>query len=433
LRLTPLQPWIAAKIGAPLKFSCQALEDYQLSKLNETLALIRGKSPFYRSKLADVPPGLTSLQDLENFPFTSADDIRREPLRFLCVPQGEIERVVTLDTSGSSGSPKRLYFTLADQELTVDFFHIGMSTLVGKGDRVLILLPGQTPGSVGDLLFKGLLRLGAVPFKHGPVSDPLRALEIMHHEKIDALVGVPFQVLTLASCDPYGLRLKNVLLSTDYVPDAIIHALQKAWGCRVFNHYGMTEMGLGGGVSCEAQHGYHLREADLYFEIIDPISEAPLADGEEGEVVFTTLTRAGMPLWRYRTGDISRFIPGPCPCGSLLKRIAWVWGRLSGQLKLGDGVLSINTLDEALFAVDGLINYSAVLSSHDDHDILVLEVTSVAGKSLAAACKAALEVLFAEDPRLCATKPLFTIQEKVFKPGSSASMAKRMIEDQRGL
>jgi phenylacetate-CoA ligase len=429
LRLTPLQPWIAAKIGAPVKFNRQALEDYQLSKLNETLALIRGKSPFYRSKLDDAPPGLTSLQDLENFPFTSANDIRREPLRFLCVPQGEIERVVTLDTSGSSGSPKRLYFTLADQELTVDFFHIGMSILVGKGDRVLILLPGQTPGSVGDLLFKGLQRLSAVPIKHGTVSDPVRTLEIMHHEKIDALVGVPFQVLTLARCDPYGLHLNSVLLSTDYVPDAITHALQKAWNCQVFNHYGMTEMGLGGGVSCAAQRGYHLREADLYFEIIDPLSGVPLADGEEGEVVFTTLTRQGMPLWRYRTGDISRFIPGACPCGTNLKSMAWVRGRLSGQLKLGNGILSINALDEALFAVDGLLNYSALLTNREGRDHLTLDVISVEEKRITDACLAALQALFAADPAL--QEPLLTIHQQERQLVQSASMAKRRIDDRR--
>jgi phenylacetate-coenzyme A ligase PaaK-like adenylate-forming protein len=83
----------------------------------------------------------------------------------------------------------------------------------------------------------------------------------------------------------------------------------------------MTEMGLGGAMACEERVGYHPREADLIFEIIDPQTGGPLPEGEVGEVVFTTLTRAAMPLIRYRTGDLSRWIPGNCPCGSVLKRL----------------------------------------------------------------------------------------------------------------
>ena len=96
-----------------------------------------------------------------------------------------------------------------------------------------------------------------------------------------------------------GLRLKSVLLTTDYVPEAIVEFVERLWRCTVYNHYGMTEMGLGGGVECQARRGYHLREADLYFEIVNPQTEMPVVEGETGEVVFTTLTRRGMPLIRY--------------------------------------------------------------------------------------------------------------------------------------
>ena len=96
----------------------------------------------------------------------------------------------------------------------------------------------------------------------------------------------------------------------------------------MYNHYGTTEMGLGGGVDCAAHAGLHLREADLLFEIVDPASGAPLAAGEEGEIVFTTLTREAMPLVRYRTGDLGRFAVEPCPCGSSLRLLAPVRERL---------------------------------------------------------------------------------------------------------
>ncbi len=170
--------------------------------------------------------------------------------------------MVTLDTSGTDGRPKRLYFTADEQETTVDFFAVGMSTLVGQGDRVLILLPGERPGSVVELLERALKKLGAVPIPHGPVQNLAKTLELLQVKAVDTLVGIPTQVLALAR---YSLmraepvRLKSVLLSTDHAAKTLVQAIEKSWQCQVFDHYGMTEMGLGGGVDCEAHAGYHLR------------------------------------------------------------------------------------------------------------------------------------------------------------------------------
>ena len=189
---------------------------------------------------------------------------------------------------------------------------------------------------MGDLLAIGLQRLGAVPIKHGPVRDAAATLDVIRQEKINVLVGVPTHVLSLArQPNAPKLQLKSVLLTTDHVPNAIKHAVEERFACQVYNHYGMTEMGLGGGVECEARRGYHLREADLLFEIVDPNTGEVLPDGEYGEVVFTTLTRRGMPLIRYRTGDVSRFIPGQCPCGTRLKTLERITHRLSGRIPIG--------------------------------------------------------------------------------------------------
>jgi len=154
---TPLEPWIAEKIGSsregPFR---ESIERYQLARLQETLTRVRAGSPFYRRHLAAADGhNLHSLADLGRLPFTTAEDVRRQPLAFLCVSQGEIERVVTLRSSGTTGESKRIFFTREDQELTVDFFRVGMSTLAGPGARVLILLPGERPGSVGGLLAAG--------------------------------------------------------------------------------------------------------------------------------------------------------------------------------------------------------------------------------------------------------------------------------------
>jgi phenylacetate-coenzyme A ligase PaaK-like adenylate-forming protein len=125
----------------------------------------------------------------------------------------------------------------------------------------------------------------------------------------------------------------------------------------------MTEMGHGGGVECEALAGYHLREGDLYFEVVDHETGKACPDGDIGEVVFTTLTRRGMPLIRYRTGDIVRMIPEPCPCGSILKRMDYVRGRWSGLVCLDtDCTLMVSEMDEVLFRLPGLLDYRATVS-----------------------------------------------------------------------
>jgi phenylacetate-CoA ligase len=393
-RITPLDPWIARKIGCQDgQLAREALETYQLDKLRETLRLVRLKSPFYQKRVMDAPHYVSSFRDLDHFPLTTAQDICEQALQFLCVSQDEIQRVVTLDTSGTTGKPKRLYFTREDQELTIDFFHIGMSTFTEPGDKVLILLPCERVGSVGDLLAIALQRLGAQPIKHGVVRDISETLDVMSQEQVNGLVGIPTQVLALARYGE-GLKLKSALLTTDHVPDAIARAVERAWGCQVYNHYGMTEMGLGGGVECQARRGYHLREADLNFEIINPTTGEPVAEGETGEVVFTTLTRRGMPLIRYRTGDISRFIPGDCPCGTTLKTLECIRQRASGYIAIGDQwQLAMADLDEALFSIASVLDFAAAISHKGAQDRLRLEVRVVEGtdSSIAGALDAALE------------------------------------------
>ncbi len=359
--MTPLEPWIARKIGVS-RLTREALDAYQLARLQETAAWAKTRSRFYRELLADAPARLESLTDVAALPFTTAADIREGALRFVCVPQGEVARVVTLDTSGATGAPKRLYFTAADQELTVDFFQVGMSTFTAPGDRVLILLPCARPGSVGDLLAQALARMGAEGIRLGPVTDVGGALDALARERVTGLVGTPAQALALARHpeQPGALALRSALLTTDHVSRAIVAAVEAAWACTVYNHYGMTEMGLGGGVDCAARRGYHLREADLYVEIVDPHTGRVLPDGDEGEIVFTTLTRQGMPLIRYRTGDVGRFIPGRCPCGTKLKTLAHVTRRLENvaQLPTGDA-LPLAALDESLFALEGVVDFTA--------------------------------------------------------------------------
>lgn len=138
----------------------------------------------------------------------------------------------------------------------------------------------------------------------------------------------------------------------------------------------MTEMGLGGGVFCKALKGYHLREADMLFEIVDTKSGQPVEDGQYGEVVFTTLTRKAMPLIRCRTGDISRFINEACPCGTVLKRMDKIQYRMASSVLLSDGyVLTMSELEEILFDIDGLIDFDVILTLENNIDCLNIYIS----------------------------------------------------------
>jgi phenylacetate-CoA ligase len=381
--ITPLEAWIKARTGCDLtgRSFLEALKDYQLLRVNETIAYARRNTVFYRSHLACLPDApLSVLSDIARIPFTTPSELTGNPMRFLAVRQDDIARIVTLRTSGSTGEAKRVFFTEGDLELTVDFFHHGMSTLVRPGQRVMVLLPGENPGSVGDLLFRGLQRMDVHTLVYGPVANPCHAAEAIAAFGANCLVGIPTQVLSVA-LSPEGTEIgkcgiQSVLLSTDYVPRAIAETLEKIWGCRVFTHYGMTETGFGGGVECDALDGYHLREGDLFFEVVDHETGKPCPEGVMGEVVVTTLTRQGMPLIRYRTGDISRIFPRPCPCGSVLRRMDRVRGRWDGAVHLSPGrILLLSDMDDVLFRLPGLLDYRACISmDHNGRQRLLVEV-----------------------------------------------------------
>jgi phenylacetate-CoA ligase len=298
---------------------------------------------------------------------------------------------------------------------------------------VFILLPCERPGSIGDLLGTALEQLGARPIRHSVVRDVGQTLAAMHATGVDVAVGVPAQVLALARADA-TLRPASVLLSTDHVPVALSGAVEDAWGCRVFGHYGMTEMGLGGGIECEACRGYHLREADLYVEIVDPATGRPVPDGVEGEVVFSTLTRTGMPLLRYRTGDLSRFLPGPCPCGTTLRTLERITRRAEGVVRLdGAGELTLADLDEALFAIPGVLDFDAALTHRPPGDRLDLVVrvtdrpttTATTSTTTAAAAEAAVHRIPAVDR--ARARGALDVAITVTAAGTVAAPAKRRL------
>ncbi|MCL1895860.1 MAG: AMP-binding protein, partial [Clostridiales bacterium] len=279
---------------------------------------------------------LASFDDFRSLPFTTPDELAEHGTRMVCVPASEISRIVTLQqTSGTTGTPKRVFFTEADQELMVDYIHHGLPVMTGPDDAFLVLMPCERPGSVGDLVAIGVERIGSRAIRVGPIppdgSRDEEILALMRREGVSSGLATATTAARLAAKsagdEAITNNMRTILLSAQHISDANKTIIEKSWGCKVYEHYGMTEMGLGGAMACETRAGYHPREADLLFEVIDPATGEVLPEGEYGEIVFTTLTRQAMPLIRYRTGDFSRWLTEPCPCGSTLKRLDKVGDR----------------------------------------------------------------------------------------------------------
>jgi phenylacetate-CoA ligase len=344
---TPLDAWVKSKIGLPAHWELtrQALAAYQLKRLRITLEYVMQSSPFYRRHFAvHTVESLLSLSDLAQWPLTTADDLREDPLAFLCISQAAVERVVSLPSNSSQEAPKRLFFSAADLELAVDFFHHGFATGLSPGQRMLVMMPCRSPYSVGNLISRGLTRLSVLAVPHGPMQSPRTAVEAILNKRIDCLVGVPSEIAALSRYHgreqiPSG-QIKSIWLGTQNTRRSMDDEIGQAWGCQVFQHYGAAEMCPGGGVQCGVRDGFHLREADLYIEILDPVTAQPATDGTCGEVVVTTLTREAMPLVRYRTGHKAVIMAAPCPCGTVLRKLTKVKGRDASK------VASVDAADE---------------------------------------------------------------------------------------
>jgi phenylacetate-coenzyme A ligase PaaK-like adenylate-forming protein len=377
--ITPLEEWTARRLGVD-QLTRSAVERWQLEQLREVVAWARQRSPFYRELYRDLPDGAPqSLDGLARLPFVEHTALRDHGMQLLCVSLGDISRVVTVPTSGSTGPSKRVWFTDEDLELTIDHFRHGMRALVGPGDRVLVLMPGRTPGSVGALLEEGLRRDGIEADSYGFVDRCQSVADRILEYRPDCLVGVPGQILRLARSSAGQniprRQLRSVLFSGDDVATPVRKAVEAAWDCRVFEHYGSTELGLGGAVQCRALAGLHVREADLLFEVIHPVTGKPVGDGAEGELIATTLTRRGMPLIRYRTGDLARMAITSCPCGSVLRCLKRVVGRKDDLVELSEGtVLTIADLNEAIYAHDSVLGFTAVLDRGPRGDRLTVRV-----------------------------------------------------------
>ncbi|MDR3361530.1 MAG: AMP-binding protein [Desulfovibrio sp.] len=314
------------------------LREAQQTSLHRLLPYAARQSRFYARRLADVDLDSIELANFESLPFTTAGDLRNWR-DFLCVPPGEVQRMVSLHaTSGTTGDPKRLAFTQNDLARTCDFFREGMRYLVKPGERLAVALPGaDRPDGVADLLRRALRPLEVEVFCPNARED---LVPWLCGERIHCLITFPTPLACLLRAFPAAAppTLRGVLNSGDRLDPELKAAVRAAWKCEVLDHYGLTETAFGCAVECPAHNGCHIRALDVLIEIVDVRTGAPLPPGHQGEIVVTTLRHEAMPLIRYRTGDVGSLMPeGRCACGNYMPRLGPVLGRLDrtgGQARL---------------------------------------------------------------------------------------------------
>jgi phenylacetate-CoA ligase len=366
------------------KITRSDLEDFQLFQLRNTLHYVYNKSLFYRelfSKKGIEPGEVQSLADLAKLPLTEPKELAETPLRFLCVPLGDVTRVITFTSSGTTGPQKRISFNEKDVEIMTDFMGAGMSVVATSDDVVQIMLPKGMVLGQSDLLARGVEKMGATPVITGIEPTPEEQIQAIERHGSTVLFCETLRLnrITVEAKNNHDLTKlggKALFVTSNYLSDSMRANLQSAWNCEVFTHYGLTEMGLGVAVECLAHNGYHFNEIDLLAEVVDPETGEVLPEGEEGELVFTTLTREAMPLIRYRTHDISRLSAKPCECGiTALKKLDKITRRLESVVRIGEGdEIYPAMFDEALYAIPDIVGYEVSVSKDDAKDSLTFQV-----------------------------------------------------------
>lgn len=362
-----------------------SVESYQLFELKKVLSYVYCNSPFYKelfSKNSVRPEDIESLDDLANITLTDPADLAESPYRFLCVSMGDIARPVTFISSGTSGPQKRVFSTSKDLEHIIEFMEMGMRTVTKEGDVVQILLPGGVPLGQLDLLAQAVERIGAFPVKAGTDLSSEEQLELVEKHKSTIIFGWPSYIYRITremltkGHDLAGLGVKTLFFTAEYLSLPMRERLEEIWNCRVSLHYGLTEMGLGVAVECQAHNGFHFNEAGLILEVVDPKTGEVIKDDREGELVFTTLNKEGTPLIRYRTHDLASLIVEPCPCGAnTLIKFNNVKRRLESIVQIGEGdEIYPSLFDDLLYNIPEVIDYQVSLGRTGGKDCLAFRV-----------------------------------------------------------
>ena len=319
----------------PKNLTKEKIKDIQLKGLKWTLQHALGNSSLYQRKYKKAGISVDDvkrLSDIEKLPFLDKEDLQRDyPLALKSVDDKDVVRIHA--SSGTTGKRKVMCYTQNDIDVWADMF-ARCYELAGltQNDRVHIAV-GYGLWTAGAGFQLGCERFGAMAVPMGPVNTDMH-LEMLVDMKSTVFCSTASMALLMAEeIKKRGLRseiaLKKIILGAERHSDAMIARIKELTGVdEIYDIYGLTELyGPGTGLDCSCHEGIHFWNDLFIYEIIDPETLKPVPDGEEGELVITSLKKEASPLIRYRTHDITRIIPGECSCGLSFPRHGRIMGR----------------------------------------------------------------------------------------------------------
>ncbi len=345
------------------------LNEMQFDLLKKQLSNLKERSAFYAEKYADFDPATVQTQeDFENIPFTEKSDLREAyPLGLAAVPEEKIVRIHS--SSGTTGTPVIIPYTQKDVDDWATLFArcYEMAGVTNK-DRIQIT-PGYGLWTAGIGFQAGAERIGAMTVPMGP-GNTEKQLQFMRDMQTTVLTATSSYALLLAEeIQARGVRdqiaLKKGIIGSERWSQKMRERIKDELGIQIYDIYGLTEVyGPGIGISCDYDQGMHYWDDYIYIEILDPETLKPVPDGEWGEICITTLVKEGAPLIRFRTHDLSRIIPGECPCGSKFPRLDVIQGRTDDMMKIKGVNVFPRQIEEVLALFPELSSEYQIRISH---------------------------------------------------------------------
>lgn len=356
------------------------MKQSQFDLIKAQLKHLTSVDGFYKRKLDGVDVDAIQTQsDFEKLPFTWKGDLREAyPLGLQAVPDEEIVRIHS--SSGTTGTPVIIPYTKQDvDDWALLFARCYETAGLTNLDRVQIT-PGYGLWTAGIGFQAGAERLGAMVIPMGPGNTD-KQLRMMQDMKSTVLCATSSYALLLAEEIAKrgigeNIHLKKGIIGSERWGEKMRRRIAAELGVKLYDIYGLTEVyGPGIGISCDYECGMHYWDDYVYFEIVNPKTGEPVPDGQIGELVITTLKKQGAPLIRYRTHDLTRFIPGDCPCGSPYPRIDTIQGRTDDMIKVKGVNIFPSQIEELLKGVKGASSEYQVMIDHlNGKDILTLFV-----------------------------------------------------------
>lgn len=356
------------------------MKQAQLDLIKSQLQRLMATDGFYKKKFEGIDTDtIQSQEDFEKLPFTWKGDLRDAyPLGLQAVPDADIVRIHS--SSGTTGTPVIIPYTKQDvEDWAIMFARCYETAGLNNLDRVHIT-PGYGLWTAGIGFQAGAERMGAMVIPMGPGNTD-KQLRMMQDMKSTVLCATSSYALLLAEeIAKRGINkkvhLKKGIIGSERWGEKMRRRIAAELGVQLYDIYGLTEVyGPGIGISCDYECGMHYWDDYLYFEIVDPKTGELVPDGEIGELVITTLKKEGAPLIRYRTHDLTRFIPGECQCGSPYPRIGTILGRTDDMIKVKGVNIFPSQIDELLKGVNGASSEYQVMIDHlNGKDILTLFV-----------------------------------------------------------